>query len=100
MRKWVLISFLGVPLLLGHAAFAGSLLQVDGRVFKWDLPQGRSDVVVTYALVTKPYSVPAEKRVLSPDNCAAMRPFEEIVAASPRLSGEAAKRELRSAFGA
>ncbi len=79
---------------------SGSLLQISGNVLRWEPPAPGAQTKITYAVLTASYSVPADKRVLSPDNCAAMRPFADIVSASPGLSEAMAKRELEAAFGA
>jgi hypothetical protein len=81
-------------------AEADGLLRVDGGVLKWERrPSGASNVI-TYAVLTGPYTVPSDKNTLSPDNCNAMHAFSDIVAASPNVSREAAMGELRSALEA
>ncbi|MBI4724021.1 MAG: matrixin family metalloprotease [Rhodomicrobium sp.] len=81
-------------------ATGGSLLEVDGRYLKWDSRVPGAGTVITYAVLAGSYSLPPDKRILSPSNCSAMHAFGSIAAASPSLSQDAARRELRSAFAA
>ncbi|HXW22433.1 MAG TPA: matrixin family metalloprotease [Rhodomicrobium sp.] len=82
------------------SAHAGELLRVQGHLMRWpsEAPVGRT--VVTYSILTAPYLVQNDKRILSPTNCAKMHAFADIVGKSPALSEEKAKRELQSAFQA
>ena len=67
------------------AAFSGSLLQVEGRLLKWEPQTSTNSTVITYSILTAPYLVPGNKSILSPSNCAAMHAFSDIVAQSPKL---------------
>jgi hypothetical protein len=80
------------------AAPAGELLRVEGDFLKWGQPGSGSPKVITYAALSGTYSVPADRRTLSPDNCGAMHSFAEILTESPSISLIAARGELRSAF--
>src|ERR1700742_3694295 len=82
------------------AAFSGALLHVEGRLLRWESPPAAGGTVITYSVLTGPYSVPGNKSILSPSNCAAMHPFSGILAESPGISEDAAKRQLRGAFAA
>jgi hypothetical protein len=82
------------------AAFSGSLLQVEGRLLKWEPQTSTNSTVITYSILTAPYLVPGNKSILSPSNCAAMHAFSDIVAQSPKVPVEVARRELRAAFAA
>ncbi len=90
----------GLCLALGGAASAGSLLEVGGHYLKWDAQPGGAVTTVTYSVLTGPYSLPPDKRILSPSNCSSMHPFANIVQDSTSITEEAAKEELRSAFAA
>ena len=79
-------------------ARSGALLEVDGRLLKWVSHAQGTGTTVTYAVLTGPYALPGGKHILSPDNCPAMHAFDDIVAASPDVSANAARRELRAAF--
>ena len=81
-------------------AHAGELLRVQGHLIRWpsEAPIGRT--VITYSILTGPYLVQNDKRILSPTNCAKMHAFADIVVKSPALSEERAKRGLQSAFQA
>ena len=81
-------------------ARAGKVLRVEGDIVKWAWPASGLATLVTYAALTGPYSLPSDKRTLSPDNCGAMRPFADIVSASAGVSDVIARQELRSAFAA
>jgi len=81
-------------------ASAGTLLEVNGHLLKWVSQERGSGTVITYAILTGPYTLPGGKRILSPDNCSAMHAFSDIVAASPGIAAETAERELRAAFAA
>jgi hypothetical protein len=81
-------------------AGAGPLLEVNGRLLKWDSRAPGAATTVTYALLTGPYVLPDGKRILSPDNCSSMHAFADIVHSSPGIAAEAAERELRAAFAA
>jgi hypothetical protein len=81
-------------------AFSGALLHVEGRMLRWEPASPAAGTVITYSVLTGPYSVPGNKSILSPSNCAAMHPFSGILAESPGVSEDAARRELRAAFAA
>ncbi len=101
MRALVSIALAVASQLVGvDVAAAGALLQVEGDILKWRPPGSGARTVITYAVVTGPYSVPGDRRTLSPDNCGAMHSFADIIAASPRVSEKTAQRELQSAFAA
>lgn len=82
------------------AAAADSLLEVDGHHLKWNASTAADPTVITYAVLTGPYSLPADKRILSPSNCSSMLPFSSIVSKSPGIPGTEVRQELRSAFAA
>ena len=92
---------LTVALFLAGAgpAWSGALLEVEGRLLKWVSHAQGSGTTITYAVLTGPYTLPGGRRILSPDNCPAMHAFTDVVAASPGVSADAARRELRAAFG-
>lgn len=101
MRELFSLTLIVVSMLAGaDAAGARALLRVDGHSMKWGPQAAGSGAVVTYALLAVPYAVPAGKTTLSRDNCGAMRPFDEINNASPKISHEALRQELRLAFQA
>jgi Matrixin len=77
---------------------ADELLRIDGRAIRWAPPLAGPTTVITYAALTRSFTLPENKKTLSPDNCGAMGPFSEIVAGSEQLTGTAAMNELRSAF--
>jgi hypothetical protein len=81
-------------------AGAGPLLEVNGGPLKWVARPAAAPTKITYAVLTGPYTLPEGKTILSPDNCSPMRAFADIVARSPAIPAEAAKRELRAAFAA
>src|SRR5262249_45631080 len=81
-------------------ANAGPLLEVNGRTLKWVSQSSGATTVITYAVLTGPYTLPDGKSILSPDNCSSMHAFADIVAHSPAIPAEAAERELRAAFAA
>jgi hypothetical protein len=80
------------------AAYSGSLLQVEGRLLRWESPAPADGTAITYSILTAPYAVPGNKSILSPSNCAAMHAFGGILEQSPGLPQEVARRELRAAF--
>lgn len=101
MRALLLLSLIVASMLTGaDGAGARALLRVDGHSLKWGPQAAGSGAVVTYAMLAVPYAVPVGKTTLSRDNCGAMRPFDEIVNASPTVSQEALRHELRLAFSA
>lgn len=88
-----------VALLFGPTlTTADELLRVDGRAVRWAPPLAGQTTVITYATLTRSFTLPDTKKTLSPDNCGAMGPFSEIVAGSDQLTETAARTELRSAF--
>jgi hypothetical protein len=79
-------------------AGAAALLSVQGHMIRWT-PESPSPVtVITYSILKGPYVVQSDKSILSPSNCARMHAFADIVAESPGISEETAKKELQSAF--
>ncbi|MGO9544789.1 MAG: matrixin family metalloprotease [Rhodomicrobium sp.] len=90
----VLISAFASP------AYAGALLEVNGHLLKWVSHVQHGATVITYAVLSRPYTLPNGKRILSPDNCSSMHAFGDIVASSPGIAAEAAESELRAAFAA
>ena len=81
-------------------ASADELLRVEGYLFRWSPPLWGSVRTVTYATLTSPYLIPAEKSIASPNNCGAMKPLSEITANSAGISSDQIDHELRSAFAA
>lgn len=81
-------------------ASAEALLEVDGHLLKWASLEPGVTTIVTYAVLKGPYALPGGRRILSPDNCASMHAFSDIVASSPAISPLAAEKALRGAFGA
>jgi len=81
-------------------ANAGVLLQVQGHMMRWAPDAEGTTTVVTYSILTSPYQVQSKKSILSPSNCARMHAFADIVAISPGISEEMAKKELHSALRA
>jgi hypothetical protein len=73
---------------------------MEGRFLKWEASTPASGAVITYSVLNSPYSVPGNKSILSPSNCAAMHAFSDIVAQSPKVPLEIARAELRAAFQA
>ncbi len=84
----------------GAPASADALLEVDGHLLKWVSQASAPATTITYAVLTGPYALPGGRRILSPDNCSSMHAFNDIVAASPAVSAEAAGRALHAAFAA
>ena len=80
--------------------WAADLLRVDGGNVMWPAPSAATRTVITYTMLTEPYSVARSARTVSPDNCGAMQPFAQIVAGSPDVGVLASRSELRSAFAA
>jgi hypothetical protein len=81
-------------------AGAGALLEVNGGPLKWVTPAAATVTRISYAVLAGPYTLPDGKTILSPDNCSSMHAFADIVAQSPAIPAEAAKRELHAAFAA
>lgn len=98
MRRALLMSVLALCLGNAVATQAGVLLQVDGRPMRWSPEGPGKKTVITYALLSAPYTVQSNRSILSPSNCAHMRSFADIVAISPGVTEEAAKTELREAL--
>src|SRR5271165_5263005 len=94
------LLFLAMTVLLSLSATAseGVLLEVNGALLKWYPEPTGGRTVITYALLTDPYSLPNKAHALSPDNCSSMNGFESILTATPTLTSETARRELRAAF--
>lgn len=81
-------------------AFSGSLLQFEGHLLRWEPQAASNRTVISYSILTADYSVPGNKSILSPSNCAAMHAFSDIVAQSPDVPVQVASQELRAAFAA
>lgn len=97
-RPFGIILVIVASLASARPSVAGELLRVDGRVVKWAAPALGLATVITYGTLTRPFSLPQPQKTLSPDNCGAMAPFDEIVAASTTLTEATVRDELRSAF--
>ncbi len=80
------------------SADAGELLRVQGHLMRWAPAAPGGNTVITYSILTEPYSVASDKSILSPSNCAKMHAFADIVTLSPGISEERAKSELEAAF--
>jgi hypothetical protein len=93
-----IILVLAASLANAHRSVADELLRVDGRAVKWAGPALGPTTVITYAILTRPFSLPDTKKTLSPDNCGAMGAFDEIVVASSTVTGATVKGELLAAF--
>jgi hypothetical protein len=98
MTRALRISILALCFGYTVAAQAGVLLQVDGRPMRWSPEAPGKTTVITYALLSAPYNVKSNRSILSPSNCAHMRSFADIVAVSPGVTEEAARKELREAL--
>ncbi len=96
----VIAIALTAALFFACPAGAGPLLEVNGHLLKWAPHAADGSTVITYAVLSGPYSLPGGKRILSPDNCSSMHAFADIVASSPGITVAAAARELRGAFAA
>src|SRR5579864_1551773 len=84
MRRLVLIALTFAPHLCGvDAVSAEELLRAEGNILRWEPPASGARTLITYAVLTGPYSVPGDRRILSKENCAAMRSFADIIATSP-----------------
>jgi hypothetical protein len=101
MRVLVLTVLTAVSFVFkAGAADAGVLLKVEGHAMRW-APEVRGPVtVITYSILKGPYTVQSDRSILSPSNCARMHAFADIVALSPEISEEVAKRQLQAAFEA
>lgn len=82
------------------ATHAEKVLRLEGDIVMWVAPGAGAATSVTYAMLTESYSLPKNNPTLSRDNCGSMRPFAAIVAASPGVSDEMARQQLRAAFAA
>jgi hypothetical protein len=82
------------------AAFAGGLLQIEGHLLRWEDDSPAKRTIITYSILATNYSVPGNKSILSPSNCAGMHAFSGIFKQSPGLSDEVGRRELRGALEA
>lgn len=102
MKRALAASLLALFMLfaLVFGAAAGPLLQIDGGLLRWEPRPAESATVITYFILDAPYSVPSNKSILSPSNCAAMHGFSDIVAQSPGLTPAQAEAELKAAFAA
>jgi|LNFM01.1.fsa_nt_gb hypothetical protein len=90
----------GAHILSVGATKAEALLRADGHLLKWRSHTPGAGTVISYAVLSSDFTVPGDKRTLSPDNCGAMHAFADVVAKSPNVSVEMAKQELRAAFAA
>jgi hypothetical protein len=93
-----IVLVLAASLSNARHSVADELLRVDGRAVKWGGPALGPTTIITYAILTRPFSLPDATKTLSPDNCGAMGAFEEIVVASSNLTGAGVKEELLAAF--
>jgi hypothetical protein len=100
IRKLCLLIALAVGgiVLESGASLAGELLRLDGHMMRWAPEAPGATTVVTYSVLTGPYTVRSSKSILSPSNCAKMHAFGDIVGVSPAVSEEQAKSELQAAF--
>jgi hypothetical protein len=94
---WVGLVFVASLSCAGFSV-ADDLLRIDGRTVKWAPATFGPDTVITYTTLTRPFSLPDNKRTISADNCGTMGAFDEIVAASANLTEARLREELRSAF--
>ena len=101
IRVLVVIALaVGAHILSGGATRAEALLRADGHLLKWRPHAPGAETVISYAVLSGAFTVPGDKRTLSPDNCGAMHAFADIIAKSPDVSVETAKQELKAAFEA
>lgn len=101
MKRAIISSGGALVILLCAAqiAAAGELLRLGNSIIAWP-PAESGPTVITYALLTGPFSVAPTRKTLSADNCGSMTAFFEIVAKSDAVSVAAARHELRAAFSA
>ena len=98
-----IVLIVAASLVVAGPTRAGKLLRVEGQIVKWAPPETGKATVITYAVLTDPYSLPSDRHTLSPDNCGVMRAFAEIVSASTAstaVSEANARQQLLSAFAA
>jgi hypothetical protein len=101
IRVLVVIALaVGAHIVAVDATRAEALLRADGGILKWRTQAREVGTVITYSVLPGAFTVPGDRRTLSPDNCGAMHAFADIVARSPDISVETAKRELKAAFEA
>jgi hypothetical protein len=101
IRVLVVIALaVGAHILSVGTTRAEALLRADGHLLKWKSHAPGAETVISYAVLSGDFTVPADKRTLSPDNCGAMHAFADIIAKSPDVSVETAKQELTAAFKA
>ncbi len=94
----VIASAVGAHIVSSGETRADTLLRADGHVLKWKSHAPGAATVISYAVLSADFSVPSNKRTLSPDNCGSMNPFADIVTMSPSVSVQMAKQELEAAF--
>jgi len=101
MKRAIISSGGALVILLCAAqiAAAGQLLRLGHSIFAWP-PAVSGPTVITYAMLTSPFSVAATRKTLSADNCGSMTAFSDILGMSDAVSTAAARHELRAAFSA
>jgi len=81
-------------------AEATAPLRVKGSILMWHSALPGERLVLTYAVLTGPYSVAGGRSIVSLNNCNSMHALSGIAAASQSITDEIARRELRAAFDA
>lgn len=102
VMKRVIISSGGALVILlcaAQIAAASKLLRLGNSFIAWP-PAASGPTVITYTMLTGPFSVAATRKTLSSDNCGSMTAFSEVLAKSDAIPLAAARRELRAAFSA
>jgi len=100
--KRITISIGGALVILVYAAqitAAANPLRLGNNVVAWPLASA-GPTIITYTMLTGPFSVAATRKTLSSDNCRSMTAFSEILSRSDAISLAAARHELRAAFSA
>jgi hypothetical protein len=100
--KRITISIGGALVILLCAAqitAAANPIRLGNNVVAWPLAKA-GPTIITYTMLTGPFSLAATRRTLSSDNCRSMTAFSEIVSRSDAISVAAARHELRAAFSA
>jgi hypothetical protein len=100
VKKALAACLVALSMPLAASAWGGPLLQLEGRLLKWQPQPPASGTVITYFILDAPYMVPGNKSILSPSNCAGMHAFSDIVAQSPTVTPAMAEAELKAAFAA
>ncbi len=99
IRVLIVIALsVGANIVSGGTTRADELLRVDGHLLKWRSHVPGSRTVISYAVLSDAFTVPVDRHTLSPDNCGEMHSFSDIIAKSPDVSIETAKKELHAAF--